>query len=104
MNFVESLPNARADALAPPVAMAPPVLRPRGSNHVGMRQFNERVVLQAVRLNGSLPKADLARLTGLTLELSDTLSGLVRRSRRRRTRPGSRRPIATCRRTPAAPR
>ena len=68
MNFVESLPNARADALAPPVAMAPPVLRPRGSNHVGMRQFNERVVLQAVRLNGSLPKADLARLTGLTAQ------------------------------------
>ncbi len=47
---------------------APPVLRPRGSNHVGMRQFNERVVLQAIRLNGSLPKADLARLTGLTAQ------------------------------------
>ena len=47
---------------------APPVLRPRGSNHVGMRQFNERVVLQAVRLNGSLPKAELARLTGLTAQ------------------------------------
>jgi predicted NBD/HSP70 family sugar kinase len=41
-------------------------LRPRGSNHVGMRQFNERVVLQAIRLNGSLPKADIARLTKLT--------------------------------------
>ncbi len=47
---------------------APPVLRPRGSNHVGMRQFNERVVLQAIRLNGSLPKAELARLTGLTAQ------------------------------------
>ena len=35
-------------------------LRPRGSNHVGMRQFNERVVLQAIRLNGSLPKAGIA--------------------------------------------
>jgi predicted NBD/HSP70 family sugar kinase len=33
-----------------------------------MRQFNERVVLQAIRLNGSLPKADLARLTGLTAQ------------------------------------
>ena len=41
-------------------------LRPRGSNHVGMRQFNERVVLQAIRLNGSLPKAGIARLTKLT--------------------------------------
>jgi predicted NBD/HSP70 family sugar kinase len=43
-------------------------LRPRGSNHVGMRQFNERVVLQSIRQNGSLPKADLARLTGLTAQ------------------------------------
>lgn len=47
---------------------SPPLLRPRGSNHVGMRQFNERVVLQAIRQNGSLPKADLARLTGLTAQ------------------------------------
>ena len=43
-------------------------LRPRGSNHVGMRQFNERVVLQAIRLNGSLAKADIARLTRLTAQ------------------------------------
>jgi len=46
----------------------PVLLRPRGSNHVGMRQFNERVVLQAIRLNGSCPKAELARLTGLTAQ------------------------------------
>lgn len=52
----------------PAPADPPPLLRPRGSNHVGMRQFNERVVLQAIRLNGSLPKADLARLTGLTAQ------------------------------------
>lgn len=51
-----------------PAAEPPALLRPRGSNHVGMRQFNERVVLQAIRLNGSLPKADLARLTGLTAQ------------------------------------
>ena len=31
-----------------------------------MRQFNERVVLQAIRLNGSVSKADIARLTRLT--------------------------------------
>ena len=52
----------------PPATEPPPLLRPRGSNHVGMRQFNERVVLQAIRLHGSLPKADLARLTGLTAQ------------------------------------
>lgn len=43
-------------------------LRQRGSNHVGMRQYNERVVLQALRLHGSLAKADLARQTGLTAQ------------------------------------
>jgi len=43
-------------------------LRPRGSNHVGMRQFNERVVLQAIRLHGSLPKAEIARVTRLTAQ------------------------------------
>ena len=41
-------------------------LRPRGSNHAGMREFNERVVLQAIRLHGSTPKAEIARLTHLT--------------------------------------
>jgi predicted NBD/HSP70 family sugar kinase len=53
---------------SPDPLLAAPLLRPRGSNHVGMRQFNERVVLQAIRQNGSLPKADLARLTGLTAQ------------------------------------
>jgi len=43
-------------------------LRPRGSNHVGMRQFNERVVLQAIRLHGALPKAEIARVTHLTAQ------------------------------------
>jgi predicted NBD/HSP70 family sugar kinase len=33
-----------------------------------MRQFNERVVLQALRTHGSCPKAELARLTGLTAQ------------------------------------
>ena len=40
----------------------------RGSNHVGMRQFNERIVLQAVRHHGAIPKADLARLTQLSTQ------------------------------------
>ncbi len=53
-------------AAQPESLKATPLLRQRGSNHVGMRQFNERVVLQAIRQNGSLPKAELARLTGLT--------------------------------------
>lgn len=60
--------TAPADTAAEALAEGPAPLRPRGSNHVGMRQFNERVVLQAIRLNGSLPKAELARVTGLTAQ------------------------------------
>ena len=48
----------------------------RGSNHNGMRQFNERIVLQAVRLHGAIPKADLARLTQLSTQ---TVSIIVNR-------------------------
>lgn len=61
MNDTTELSPSSADAGAQP-------LRPRGSNQVGMRQFNERVVLQALRTHGSLAKADLARLTGLTAQ------------------------------------
>ena len=48
----------------------------RGSNQNGMRQFNERIVLQAVRLHGAIPKADLARLTQLSTQ---TVSIIVNR-------------------------
>jgi len=51
-------------------------LRPRGSNQVGMSQFNERVVLQAIRFHGSMPKADLARLTNLSTQ---TVSLIINR-------------------------
>ena len=50
--------------------------RMRGSNHVGMRQFNERIVLQAVRHHGALPKAELARITHLS---SQTVAIIVGR-------------------------
>lgn len=65
------------------VSSAPPAaiddvqwLQPRGSNQMGMSQFNERVVLQAVRLHGSMPKADLARLTNLSTQ---TVSLIINR-------------------------
>ncbi|NRR29065.1 ROK family transcriptional regulator [Oxalobacteraceae bacterium] len=51
-------------------------LRPRGSNQSGMSQFNERVVLQAIRLHASLPKAELARLTNLSTQ---TVSLIINR-------------------------
>ncbi|HEX7912332.1 MAG TPA: ROK family transcriptional regulator [Paraburkholderia sp.] len=46
----------------------PPLKRTVGSNQVGMRQFNERIVLQAIRLHGALPKADVSRLTRLSMQ------------------------------------
>lgn len=48
----------------------------RGSNHTGMRQFNERTVLQAIRLHRAIPKADLARVTQLSKQ---TVSIIVER-------------------------
>jgi predicted NBD/HSP70 family sugar kinase len=51
-------------------------LRPRGSSQGGLRQYNERVVLQAIRLHGPLPGADLARLTKLTAQ---TISLITKR-------------------------
>ncbi len=41
---------------------------PRGSSQGGVRQYNERVVLEAVRLHGALPAADIARQTQLTAQ------------------------------------
>lgn len=45
-----------------------PALRPRGSRQGGLREYNERVVLQAIRLHGALPGAEIARATGLTAQ------------------------------------
>jgi predicted NBD/HSP70 family sugar kinase len=56
-------PHREADAAAPPEGRR---LRPRGSSQGGLRQYNERVVLQAIRNHGALPGAELARLTRLT--------------------------------------
>jgi predicted NBD/HSP70 family sugar kinase len=65
-----------------------------GSNQVGMRQYNERVVLQAIRLHGALPKADLARLTRLSAQTASAIvdglleDGLVVKKARLRGRIG----------------
>jgi predicted NBD/HSP70 family sugar kinase len=65
---------SHAASAAPPDASI--WLRPRGSNPSGMGQFNERVVLQAIRLHGSLAKAELARLTHLSTQ---TVSRIINR-------------------------
>ena len=65
-DLTATLPEPGAPNAAPGAAR--PGLRPRGSNQGGVRQYNERVVLQALRANGALAKAELARLTGLTAQ------------------------------------
>lgn len=47
----------------------------RGSNQSGVRAHNERLVLSLVRQFGSLPKAEIARLTGLSAQ---TVSVIMR--------------------------
>lgn len=56
------------DAVVLPVAPEGTRLRPRGSSQGGLRQYNERVVLQAIRLHGALPGAEIARVTHLTAQ------------------------------------
>src|ERR1700753_353292 len=53
-----------------------PAKRTVGSNQVGMRQFHERIVPQTIRLHGPLPKADVGRLTRLSMQ---TVSMIVER-------------------------
>lgn len=38
----------------------------RGTNQIGVRLYNERLVLSLIRLHGQLPKVDIARMTGLS--------------------------------------
>ncbi len=45
----------------------------RGGNQTGLRMYNERLVLSLVRRYGSLPKADIARLTGLSATTAMTI-------------------------------
>ena len=51
-------------------------LQSRGSSQGGLRQYNERVVLQVVRLHGPLPAAEIARLSQLTAQ---TVSMITKR-------------------------
>ena len=47
----------------------------RGSNQTGVRAYNERLVLSIIRQGGPLPKAAIARLTGLSAQ---TVSVIMR--------------------------
>lgn len=51
----------------------------RGSSQSGVRQHNERLVLSLIRAHGQLPKAEIARLSGLSPQ---TVSVIVRQLER----------------------
>ena len=71
-----------------------PVDLGRGTNQNGVRLYNERLVLSLVRRRGALPKADLARLTGLSAQTASVIvnqleaDGLVRKEEPKRGRVG----------------
>ena len=79
---------------ASPADSAAGRLKPRGSSQGGLRQYNERVVLQAIRLHGALPASEIARLTQLTAQTVSMISkrleadGLLRRGTPQRGKVG----------------
>lgn len=66
----------------------------RGTNQIGVRLYNERLVLSLIRRHRELPKADIARLTGLSAQTISiimnqlTLDGLLLRGQPTRGRVG----------------
>ena len=66
----------------------------RGTNQSGVRLYNERLVLSLIRRYGALPKADMARMTGLSPQTMSIITnaleadGLVRRGEPRRGKVG----------------
>jgi len=66
----------------------------RGTNQTGVRLYNERLVLSIIRRHGVLPKADIARATGLSPQTISiiinqlTADGLLQRGEPNRGRIG----------------
>jgi predicted NBD/HSP70 family sugar kinase len=68
--------------------------RDRGGSQSGVRLYNERLVLSLIRRYGSLPKAEIARVTGLSAQTASVIvkqleaDGLLLRQRPQRGRIG----------------
>jgi predicted NBD/HSP70 family sugar kinase len=84
--------TSRSDSLPPfPVRAADPS---RGTNQAGVRLYNERLALSLIRRHGPLPKADVARLTGLSAMTTTTImnrleaEGLLRPGEKQRGKVG----------------
>lgn len=83
-----------AESAAVEAARPPPANIARGTNQIGVRLYNERLVLSQIRRHGSLPKAEIARQTGLSAQTISVImreleaDGLVIRQGRQRGRIG----------------
>lgn len=51
----------------------------RGTNQTGVRLYNERLLLSLIRRHGALPKADIARRTGLSPQTISTIANALER-------------------------
>lgn len=66
----------------------------RGTDQAGVRIYNERLILSLIRRGDGLPKAEIARLTGLSPQTTTTImnrleaDGLIRRGEPQRGRVG----------------
>jgi len=87
---------AKADPGGPLAYQAPahPGDLARGGSQSGVRLYNERLVLALIRRYGSLPKAEIARVTGLSAQTASVIvkqleaDGLLLRQRPQRGRIG----------------
>jgi predicted NBD/HSP70 family sugar kinase len=74
--------------------IARPDASSRGTNQTGVRLYNERLVLSLIRMHGELPKAEAARLTGLSPQTMSiiinqlTADGLLQKGEPQRGRIG----------------
>ena len=51
----------------------------RGGDQLGLRAYNKRMILNLIRQHGALPKAEIARLTGLSAQaISVIVNGLLK--------------------------
>ncbi|HPQ94240.1 MAG TPA: winged helix-turn-helix transcriptional regulator, partial [Thiolinea sp.] len=50
-----------------------PLHQTGGSNLTGIAQYNERLILQLIRRAGSLPKAEIARMTNLSAQTASVI-------------------------------
>src|SRR5215471_10328636 len=86
--------SAASDWTGPGTTGTRPADPARGTNQIGVRLYNERLALSLIRRYGSVPKAEIARLTGLSAQTVSMIiqqleaDGLVLKEKPKRGRIG----------------